>query len=369
MAKVLLLLEQKENRRLLQQSLESRNKVLIVESENELLGSNLSFDLCILDSRALIKFGNWIKTIKKEQNQLFIPFLLITSPQNLAMGKLYLWSVIDEIITTPIEKVELIARVEMLLQRRLLSLELKHKNENLQQLNELKTRFISMASHELRNPLNVILAYSKILYKNSNLPKTKKDDYFERMKASASKMTKTLDDILILTKGELLEQKFNPIPIDLEKFCHQLILEIGVGVGNKNQIKFLAKGKNNNTYLDKDLLSHILTNLLTNAIKYSSQDSTIDFNLIYYNEQVEFQIKDKGIGIPLKEQNRLFESFHRGSNVGRIPGNGLGLVIVKQSVDLHQGKISVSSEEGVGTTFTVKLPSVAQIIHFDKITD
>ncbi|KST66585.1 hybrid sensor histidine kinase/response regulator [Mastigocoleus testarum] len=369
MAKVLLLLKQKENRRLLQQSLESRNKVLVVESENELLDSNLSFDLCILDLRALIKVGNWIKKVKKNQNQLFIPFLLITSPQNVGMGKLYLWSVIDEIITTPIEKVELTARVEMLLQRRLLSLELKRKNENLQQLNELKTRFISMASHELRNPVHVILAYSKILYKNSNLPKTKKDDYFERMKSSASKITETLDDILTLSKGELLDQNFNPMPIDLEKFCHQLILEIEVGAGYKNQISFVTKGKANNSYLDKKLLSHILINLLTNAMKYSSQGSTIDFNLIYHKEQVEFQIKDKGIGIPLKDQKRLFESFHRASNVGRIPGNGLGLVIVKQSVDLHEGKISVNSEEGVGTTFTVKLPSVAQIIHSDKIAD
>lgn len=359
MAKILLLLEHKENRRLLLQSLESRNEVFFVEPENELLEPNLFFDLCILDLRALMKMGNWIKTIKKGQTPVFIPFLLITSQQDVGIGKIYLWSVIEELITTPIEKVELIARVEMLLQRRLLSLELKHKNENLQQLNELKTRFISMASHELRNPLHVILAYSKILYKSSNLPETKKNDYFERMKTSGNKIVKTLDDILILTKGELVEQKFNPISIDVEKFCRKLILEIEVGTGNQYQIDFTVKGEATNTCLDENLLCHILTNLLTNAIKYSPQASTINFDLIHYNEQVEFKIKDKGIGIPLKDQERLFESFYRASNVGRIPGTGLGLMIVKQSVDLHGGEISINSEEGVGTTFTVKLPSVS----------
>ena len=108
--------------------------------------------------------------------------------------------------------------------------------------------------------------------------------------------------------------------------------------------------------MDENLLRHILTNLLLNAIKYSAEGSDVWFDLSCQNEEAIFQIQDRGIGIPLQDQEKLFESFHRGQNVGQIPGTGLGLSIVKKYVDLHGGHISLKSKVGVGTTFTVTLP-------------
>ena len=108
--------------------------------------------------------------------------------------------------------------------------------------------------------------------------------------------------------------------------------------------------------LDAKLLRHILTNLLSNAVKYSPIDSNIYFELNFHNEEVTFKIKDAGIGIPLEDQEQLFESYYRAQNVGKIPGTGLGLSIVKQCVDLHGGQIEFSSDTGLGTTFIVKIP-------------
>jgi signal transduction histidine kinase len=108
--------------------------------------------------------------------------------------------------------------------------------------------------------------------------------------------------------------------------------------------------------MDERLLRHILSNLLSNAIKYSPQAGSVRFNLICQHGEAIFHIQDEGIGIPVADQVQLFDSFHRASNVGTISGTGLGLAIVKKSVDLHGGKITVQSEVGVGTTFTVTLP-------------
>ena len=105
-------------------------------------------------------------------------------------------------------------------------------------------------------------------------------------------------------------------------------------------------------------MRHILVNLLTNAIKYSPVGGTVWFELIAHEKTVTFRIQDQGIGIPKEDQKQLFQPFYRANNVGAIPGTGLGLVIVKKCVETHGGQISLESEVGVGTTFTVTLPSL-----------
>ncbi len=357
MCKILVLLEHKENRRLLSELLGTRYEVFSPDSDDE-LPLQQSFDLCIICARKLDRYSHWLQATKKAQEPVFLPFLLVTSRRDVGMVTRHLWRSIHELIVTPIEKVELHARVEMLLQRRKLSLELKIANENLQQINELKTRFISIASHEIRNPLHTISGYAQmLLHRSSNkLSEEKKQEFYHKIKLYVTKVTNLLDDILLLSKGELAKQKLNAAPLDLENFCSQITQELQLGDNNNYVINFVSQGKSTNACLDEKLLRHILTNLLTNAIKYSPKDSTIDWELIYQDEEVIFHIKDKGIGISPEDQQHLFESFYRASNVGNIPGTGLGLAIVKQSVDLHGGKIAVKSEVGAGTTFTVTLP-------------
>lgn len=363
MRKILILIQQKQNRYLLSQLLqETGYEIIYPSAEDDFLEVENSFDLCILDSVALDKFKDWVETTKKKEEPVFLPFLLKTSRSDVKMSTRYLWKTVDELINQPIEKVELRVRVEALLQKRQLSLKLKATNDNLQNLNELKTRFISVASHEFRNPLHVILAYSQILYsRGDRLTSEKKQDFFTRIKASIQKMNETLDDILIITKGELTQQKCNLELLDLHKFCYQLIAEIEINTTTNHNINYIIQGNPNKAYLDENLLSHILTNLLTNAIKYSPSDSEVDFDVIFQDTEIIFKIKDKGIGIPLKDQPFLFDAFYRASNVAKIRGTGLGLAIVKQSVDLHGGKITIDSEVGIGTTFTVTLPLKKEI--------
>jgi len=169
-------------------------------------------------------------------------------------------------------------------------------------------------------------------------------------------MTELLNNVLLIGKVEFGKKDFNPVSLTLEKFCSELLAEIKLSDGGKHKIVFISKNKNTNAYVDKKLLRHILTNLLSNAVKYSPQGSTVYLELSCQDAEAIFEIRDEGIGIPVEDQDKLFESFHRARNAKNLPGTGLGLTVVRQSVDGHGGKISVNSKLGVGTTFTVSLP-------------
>jgi PAS domain S-box-containing protein len=225
------------------------------------------------------------------------------------------------------------------------------------ELGELKSRFISMTSHEFRTPLSTILFSAELLEAYSqNWTNEKKNEHLHRIQSAVDRMTQLLDDVLLLGKAEAGKLECKPIPLNLEKFCIDLVEEVRLGAGSKYTITLAKQGQYTTTYIDEKLLRQILGNLLSNALKYSHQGSTIDFEVYCQDGEAIFKIKDQGIGIPLEDQQRLFESFHRADNVGTIPGTGLGLAIVKKAVDIHNGKITVDSQLGVGTTFTVTLP-------------
>jgi PAS domain S-box-containing protein len=241
------------------------------------------------------------------------------------------------------------------------------------ELRELKSRFVSMTSHEFRTPLTTIQSSAELLERYSHRwGEEKKLTHLHRIQLSVKHMTKLLDDILILGKVEAGKLEFNPVPIDLATFCRNLVEELQLNDTNQHIIHFTIspgrRGDGENSppeslipspaqaQMDEKLLRQILENLLSNAIKYSPPGSTVEFTLSYLAEQVVFQICDRGIGIPNEDLHRLFETFHRATNVGTISGTGLGLAIVKRCVDIHQGQIAVESIIGVGTTFTVTLP-------------
>ena len=233
--------------------------------------------------------------------------------------------------------------------------------EKEKELRELKYRFVSMASHEFRTPLATILGSTELLkYYSQNWSEKKKQIYLDRIQANVNHMTDMLDDILLIGKADAGKLEFTPSLLDLVELCHSLIEEIKLNTTTKQQIVFSSQGQNTKAYMDEKLLRHILGNLISNAIKYSLAESTIQFKLICHDKEAVFQIKDQGIGIPKPDQKQLFESFHRAKNVGKIPGTGLGLSIVKRAVELHDGKITVDSKVGKGTTFTVTIPSPPQ---------
>ncbi|HEY9604328.1 MAG TPA: PAS domain-containing sensor histidine kinase [Allocoleopsis sp.] len=229
--------------------------------------------------------------------------------------------------------------------------------ERERELRELKSNFISMASHEFRTPLTAIFSSSELLqYYGNNWSEDKKLKYYQRIEGAVKRMAKLLDDVLLYSKVEAGKLEFNPQPIVLEQFCQNLIEEIQLGSEEKPTITFTYSGPCNNVCLDEKILHHILNNLLTNAIKYSPQNTDVRFSCSCKNGETIFEIQDRGIGIPSEDQKRLFESFHRAKNVGSIPGTGLGLAIVQKAVELHGGTVTFTSEVGVGTMFRVTLP-------------
>ncbi len=227
------------------------------------------------------------------------------------------------------------------------------------ELGELKSRFINTASHEFRTPLTIILMSARLLEQFSQqASEQQKNIYFERIKAATKRMNNLLDDVLLVGKSESGKILIKLTHIALIKFCQELVEEMRMSAGSNHFIGFSSQGDDSNIYLDEKLLHHILTNLLSNAIKYSPQGGEVDFKLTCELHQATFEIKDCGIGIPPSDIEKLFSSFHRGSNVKAIPGTGLGLSIVKQYVDLHGGTITLNSEVGKGTTFIVVLPLI-----------
>jgi signal transduction histidine kinase len=176
-------------------------------------------------------------------------------------------------------------------------------------------------------------------------------------------MTQLLEDVLTIGRAEAGKLEFQPAPMDLAAFCHKIVEnmqeladEEHISSHHQHRLTLVTQGDCSNVQMDAKLLEHIVSNLLSNGLKYSPEGGTVQFDLICDGESAVFHIRDCGIGIPQKDLEQLFESFRRASNVGTIPGTGLGLAIVKKCVELHGGTITVDSVVGTGTTFTVTLP-------------
>jgi len=263
-------------------------------------------------------------------------------------------------IVKPFEERELQTTVEIALARYKAECEMQKALEKERELNELKTRFVSMVSHEFRTPLTTIMGSTELLQNYSHKwSDEKKNIHFNRISTSVQHMTQMLDDVLTLGKSESDCVRFQPKPLDIVSFCQALIEELQVNYDNKCTIDFRVKTNwkgEDFPILDDKLLRQILANLLSNAIKYSPEHCEIRFELEYRDRDLVFTIADNGIGIPESDRDRIFESFHRCQNVGTIQGTGLGLTIVKKSVDLHGGTLDFHSQEGEGTTFTITLP-------------
>ncbi|RCJ42711.1 hybrid sensor histidine kinase/response regulator [Nostoc minutum NIES-26] len=231
-----------------------------------------------------------------------------------------------------------------------------------QELNELKSNFVAMVSHEFRNPMTTIrMAIEIIEFNSDKLTNERRTKYFDRINNAIKQMLQLLDEILFLSKTEAAKLEYKPAPLNLENFCRELTEIIQFGVGSQHIINFTYQGESAQVEMDEDLLTCIFTNLLSNAIKYSPQQSIVRFDLNCKDDIATLRVQDQGVGIPLQDQANLFQTFYRASNVGRVQGTGLGLTIVKKCVELHGGQIQLESQQNVGTTVTVTLP-----LHFVK---
>ena len=226
-----------------------------------------------------------------------------------------------------------------------------------QELNELKSRFISMASHEFRTPLSAIHS-SAILIGKQNAPgkEEKREKYVKQIQSNVRNLVVILNDFLSLSKLEEGKVLAKPWHFELVQFLNKLIEEIEPNRKRGQKIMLNSNQPIIKVYLDSKLVQHILINLLSNAIKYSEEDTDILVKLKGGKKTIAVEVTDQGMGIPLEEQGNLFQRFFRAENSANIQGTGLGLHIVKQYTELMGGTVSFKSKVGKGTTFTVKFP-------------
>ena len=299
-----------------------------------------------------------VETAEKIKQYFDIPVAYLTAHNDLPTLQRAKRSEPFGYLLKPFEERELHTSIEIALARHQAEVRIRHALEKEKELNQLKTNFLSLTSHEFRTPLTTILSATEMLefYSQGEMDE-KKQRNFRRIHNSVEHMRHLLDDILVVGDAEAGKLELRPVPLNLLEICQEIVEDVKMNSTLSSTIVFTSKGECNDTLMDKHLLHHILTNLLTNALKYSPEASIVKFELSCIQDQAIFCIQDQGIGIPYQEQKEIFESFYRATNVGKVKGTGLGLAIVKSCVELHQGCLQVRSEVGVGTKFIVTLPS------------
>ncbi|MEQ9483706.1 ATP-binding protein [Coleofasciculus sp. F4-SAH-05] len=226
-----------------------------------------------------------------------------------------------------------------------------------QQLNQFQQQFIHTVSHEYRTPLSIIQASTFLIETDSSSVRSEnKRVNCQRIKQAVKYMVGLLEDVLTFGQAEAGQLLLDPMPLDVNLFCQQLIDEYQLIASDQAKITWSSCGKSQTAYLDQKILQLIVRNLLTNALKYSPENSSVYLTLTCEDDRLTVEVKDNGIGIPPEDQPCIFEPFRRASNTGTVRGSGMGLAIVKKAVDLHGGTLSVESVLGIGTRFTVVLP-------------
>ncbi|HEU4903678.1 MAG TPA: PAS domain-containing sensor histidine kinase [Flavisolibacter sp.] len=234
--------------------------------------------------------------------------------------------------------------------------ELSEALDKERQLNEIKSRFVSMASHEFRTPLSSVLSSASLIGKYTTTEQQpNRDKHVNRIKESVKHLNDLLEDFLSL--GKLDEGKIGAQmgTFHLSETIHDTIDEVRGMVRKGQEIRYEHLGEDC-VYSDKKLLKNILINLISNALKFSEENATVEVHSNVQGDQAIISVKDKGIGISQEDQEHLFSSFFRGRNAINIQGTGLGLHIVKRYTELIGGTINLQSALGHGTTVTITIP-------------
>lgn len=232
--------------------------------------------------------------------------------------------------------------------------------EKEKELGDLKTNFMTMASHEFRTPLATILAGTDILSRyRVKLSEAQIDDRLDKIRQQVMHMKDMIEGMLQVAQVQAGRLEFNPIKTNLCAFCQDVVEDFDIHPEYAGKIKLTYPNPPIMFAFDSRLMRHIISNLLSNALKYSPGDESVFFDVIQDTKSVILKVKDTGMGIPSEDLKYLFEPFHRGSNASNIMGTGLGLNIVKQAVEFHNGTIGVESVLGEGTCFSVTLPKLS----------
>ena len=225
------------------------------------------------------------------------------------------------------------------------------------ELGELKSRFVSMASHEFRTPLAAILATTETLsiYRD-RMDAAQIDARLNKIRQQVIYMKGVIEDVLVLERIQAGKMNFNPSQGRLNDLFAEIVEEFSTRQKYRGRIEYTCTGPTDLSYYDDRLVRQIVSNLISNALKYSSPSTTVRVALEHAAHEVRMCVEDRGIGIPPADMEHIFEPFHRSENVSTISGTGLGLAVVRRAVDIHRGRINVDTELGHGTRVTVVLP-------------
>jgi PAS domain S-box-containing protein len=281
-----------------------------------------------------------------------LTFLMSATPQITTTGQAVGITFVGQDIT---ELIEYRSLLEEKIEERTFELRQALKKEK--ELVEMKSRFVSIASHEFRTPLSSIQFAANFLKQyNHRIDKQEREQKLDNIVSQVEHMTVLLDDVLIIGKGEAGKINLITTKIRLHDFVLKIAEEVSHSTKNTHKIVTDLDGTPSVLETDEKLLRSILSNLLTNAIKFSPGQEKVYMSLSKIGNQIQIQVQDKGIGIPPDELDKIFEPFLRGKGVASIPGTGLGLSIAKKAVDLLHGTLRAESQPDKGTTFTVQMP-------------
>jgi signal transduction histidine kinase len=230
--------------------------------------------------------------------------------------------------------------------------------EKERELNELKSKFVSIASHEFRTPLSTIMSSASLVSQYRQKGELEKiDKHTTRIKSNVNHLTAILNDFLSLGKLEEGRVELNEETLNISDFLREIQEELKSTLKAGQKIAVYSSLENHTIKVDPRMLRNILFNLISNASKYSDENKNIHLTCSFHENNIRISVKDEGIGIPEEDKKHMFDRFFRASNAGNIQGTGLGLNIVKRYIDLLNGTIEFQSEYGKGSTFTIEIPS------------
>ncbi|HEY9705871.1 MAG TPA: PAS domain-containing sensor histidine kinase [Allocoleopsis sp.] len=251
--------------------------------------------------------------------------------------------------------------VEDITKQKELETQLKEALKKEQEKNIVKSNFLSMISHDIKSALTVILVAADFLrIHGAKISGETHLKYLGKIINTVKNLTQFIDKFIALGKAE--QGHFKTENVNLSDLCQDVWDDLKAINNTEHQLSIISNSDKVNIISDSTLLRQILINLLSNAIKYSPNGSQVEVKIMAKSEKMVLQIKDDGIGISSEDQEHLFGIFERGKNTSKISGSGIGLAIVKKSVELQGGKITVKSKVGKGTTFIIALPMVCNFI-------
>jgi signal transduction histidine kinase len=345
MARIVLIIQSKENRHLLNAFLSAYHSVG-EHTDGQPLDE--PFDLCIVDTVSLNRVKTELEARRDEEQPGILPVLLISRRRDVWTSLPNLWQLVDESMTTPVSKIELQSRVEILLRARRISLELKLRNEDLE-------AFIQAMSHDLRASVRAVTMFAEAvnMSEEDRLSKEGKQD-LDRIRWAAQEMRELIDSLLNFSRLGRGEARYEPIDVRsyIETCLRNLEGEIRTRHANVK-----IRGRSRVVQLDPTLLKIAITNLLSNAIKFvpDGVQPEITVSASVKQDVCRIEVNDNGVGISKEDQQRIFMPFVRIYSEEEFPGIGLGLPSVRKAVELMGGRVGVDSKPGQGSRFWIEL--------------